>query len=54
MLANNEEQGWLSKLYTKYRKVVGTYKNMKNNFYSNNTPSDDLESKFYKKILEIL
>ena len=28
------------------RKAVGEYKDMKNDFYSNDSPNDDLESRF--------
>jgi hypothetical protein len=44
-LGKDGERGWLSKLCTRYRKVVGEYKDIEN-FYSNDTPSDDLESMF--------
>ena len=46
MLAIDEEQGWLSRLYKRYIKAIGKYKDMKNNFYSNNPSNDDLESRF--------
>jgi hypothetical protein len=29
-----------------YKKVVGGYKDIENDFYSNNSPNDDLKSKF--------
>jgi len=46
MLTKDGEQGWIFKLHTRYRKAVGKYKDMKNNFYSNDSPNDDLESRF--------
>jgi len=29
-----------------YRKVVGKYRDIENDFYSNNSPNDNLESRF--------
>ena len=46
MIAKDREKGWLSRLHTRYRKIVGKYKDMENNFYSNDSPNDDLESRF--------
>ena len=42
MLAKDAEQGWISRLATRYRKTVEEYKDMENNFYSNNSPNDNL------------
>jgi len=36
--------GWLSKLRTRYTKAVGEYKNIEKDFYSNDSPNNDLES----------
>jgi hypothetical protein len=40
------ESELLSRLRTRYRKVIEEYKDIKNNFYSNDSLNDDLESKF--------
>jgi hypothetical protein len=41
-----ESKEWLSRLHTKYRKIIEKYKDMKNYFYLNDFPNDDLESRF--------
>jgi hypothetical protein len=43
-LAKDGERWWLSKLRTRYTKVVGGHKDIENNFYSNDSPNNDLES----------
>ena len=45
-LAKDGERGWLSRVRTRYRKAVEGYKDIENNFYSNDFLNDDLESKF--------
>ena len=45
-LAKDEERGWLSRLRTRFRKAVGEYKDIENDFYWNDSPNDDLESRF--------
>ena len=47
-LAKDGERGWHSRLCTRYRKVVREYINIENDFYSNDSLNDNLESKFYK------
>jgi hypothetical protein len=46
LLAEDGERGWLSRLSTRYQIDVGEYKDIENNFYSNDPPNDDLESRF--------
>jgi hypothetical protein len=46
LLAKDGERGWLSRLGTRYKKAVGEYKDIENDFYSNDSPNDDLESRF--------
>ena len=36
-----ESKEWISRLHTKYRKIVEKYKDMKNYFYLNDFPNDD-------------
>ena len=43
--AKHGERGWLYRLHTRYRKTVGVYKD-ENDFYSNDSPNEDLESRF--------
>jgi hypothetical protein len=43
----------LSKLRVRYRKAVGEYKDIENNFYSDNSLNDDLE-RILEKLLETL
>jgi hypothetical protein len=45
-LVKDGEREMLSRLPTRYRKAVGEYKDIKNNFYSNNSLNDDSESRF--------
>ena len=44
--AKDGEWEFLSKLCTRYIKVVGEYKDTENNFYSNDSLNDDLEGTF--------
>jgi hypothetical protein len=37
-----------SLLCIRYTKAVGEYKDIENNFYSNGSPNDNLESTFWK------
>ena len=46
MLVKDGEQGWLSRLHKRYRKAIEKYKDIENDFYSNNSLDDDLKSKF--------
>jgi len=46
MLAKYEEQEWLSRLHKSYRKAVGKYKDVENDFYSNDSQNDYLKSRF--------
>ena len=45
-LAKDEEQEWLSRSCTRHRKAVKKHKDAENNFYSNDSLNDDLESRF--------
>ena len=47
-LAEDEERECLFRLRTKYRKTVEGYKNIENDFYSHDSPNDDLENKILK------
>ena len=46
LYSKDGEPEWFSRLHTKYRKVVGKYKDIENDFYSNDSLNDDLESRF--------
>jgi len=41
LLAKDRERGWLSRLRTRYRKAVGEYKDIEDDFYSNDCLNDD-------------
>jgi hypothetical protein len=43
-LAKNRKREWLSRVQTKYRKVVGVWKDIESDFYANSFLNDDLES----------
>ena len=42
-LAKNRRREWLSRVRTRYRKTVGEWKDIENDFYANDSPNDDLE-----------
>ena len=44
--AKDGERGWLSRVRTRYRKAVRECKDIGNDFYSNNSLNDDLDSRF--------
>ena len=46
MFSKDGEEGWLSRLQIKYRRAVGKNKDMENNFHSNDSSNDNLESIF--------
>ena len=48
MLAKDGEYGWLSRLQIRYRRAVRKDKDIKNDFHSNDSPNDNLESRFWK------
>jgi len=54
MLSKDGEYRWLSRLQIRYRRAVGKDKDMKNDFHSNDSPNDNLESRFLEKLLEML
>jgi len=46
LYSKDGEPEWFSRLHTKYRKVVRKYKDIENDFYSNDSLNGDLESRF--------
>jgi hypothetical protein len=44
-LAKDGERGRLSRVCTRYKKSVRGYKDIESDFYSNDSPNDDLENK---------
>jgi hypothetical protein len=43
LLAKDRKREWLSRVQTRYRKTVGEWKDIKNDFYANDSPNDDLK-----------
>jgi hypothetical protein len=54
LASQDGERGWLSRLRTRYRKVVGEYKDIESNFYSNDSLHDDLDNIFLLCDLHVL
>jgi hypothetical protein len=44
LLAKNRKREWLSGVQTRYRKTIEEWKYMESDFYTNDSPNDDLES----------
>jgi hypothetical protein len=44
----------ISRLHTRYKKAVEEYKDIENDFYSNNSLNDDLEVNFRKTLGDAL
>ena len=43
-LAKDRKREWHSRVQTRYRKIVGEWKDIKSDFYANDSPNDDLKS----------
>jgi hypothetical protein len=44
-LSKYKKREWLSRVQTRYKKVIGDWKDIENDFYTNGSPNDNLESK---------
>jgi hypothetical protein len=41
-LAKNRRREWFFRVYTRYRKIIGEWKDIESEFYANDSPNDDL------------
>jgi hypothetical protein len=53
LLAKDGKREWLFRVHRRYRKVVGGYKHIESDLYSNDSLNDDLDSNL-ESLLEML